>query len=62
MHILFVVQQWFESKLEEERGAGLAEYALLLALIAVVAIPALLALGGAINGAYEAIRAGIAGP
>jgi len=34
---------------KEEAGASLVEYALLLALIAVVAIGALIALGGAVN-------------
>jgi pilus assembly protein Flp/PilA len=34
---------------EDEDGQGLAEYALILALIAIVAIVALLFLGGAIS-------------
>jgi pilus assembly protein Flp/PilA len=34
---------------QNERGQGLAEYALILALIAIVAIVALLFLGGAIS-------------
>ena len=34
----------------DERGQGLAEYALILALIAVLAIAAVTFLGGAING------------
>ena len=34
---------------EDEAGQGLAEYALILALIAIVAIVALLFLGGAIS-------------
>ncbi len=34
---------------DEERGQGLAEYALLLALIAIIAIAALLFLGGQIS-------------
>ena len=33
----------------EERGQGLAEYALILGLIAIVAIAALIFLGGTIN-------------
>jgi len=42
---------WMRSHLgvKEETGASLVEYALLLALIAVVAIGALIALGGAVN-------------
>jgi pilus assembly protein Flp/PilA len=35
---------------QDEEGQGLAEYALILALIAIVAIGALLLLGGAISG------------
>jgi pilus assembly protein Flp/PilA len=34
----------------DEEGQGLAEYALILALIAIVAIVALIFLGGAISG------------
>ena len=34
---------------QDEEGQGLAEYALILALIAILAVAALLFLGGAIN-------------
>jgi len=37
------------SIVRDQRGQGLAEYALLLALIAIVAIAALLVMGGAIS-------------
>ncbi len=40
---------WSHLALGEQRGQGLAEYALLLALIAIVAIAALLFLGGQIS-------------
>ena len=40
---------WFHKFGDDERGASLVEYALLLALIAVVAIAALLFLGGSVN-------------
>jgi Flp pilus assembly pilin Flp len=40
-------------------GQGLAEYALLLGLIAVIAIVSLLALGGAISGMLSAVAASI---
>lgn len=36
---------WFQDRRDDERGASLVEYALLLALIAVVAIGALVLLG-----------------
>jgi pilus assembly protein Flp/PilA len=39
----------------DEEGQGLAEYALILALIAIVAIIALLFLGGAISGILSTI-------
>jgi pilus assembly protein Flp/PilA len=40
-----VVTGWISSRFEDDRGASLVEYALLLALIAVVAITALIFLG-----------------
>jgi pilus assembly protein Flp/PilA len=39
----------------DERGQGLAEYALILALIAVLAIAALVFLGGQINSILSAV-------
>jgi pilus assembly protein Flp/PilA len=42
-----------------ERGQGLAEYALILALIAVLAIAAVLFLGGAINDVLSTVGNGI---
>jgi pilus assembly protein Flp/PilA len=43
----------------DEEGQGLAEYALILALIAIVAIAALLFLGGQISGILSTIGAQI---
>ena len=43
----------------DEEGQGLAEYALILALIAIVAIVALLFLGGAISGILSTIGASV---
>lgn len=43
----------------EERGQALAEYGLILALIAVVAIAALTALGIAVAGKLDAISAAL---
>ena len=40
---------------QDEEGQGLAEYALILALIAVVAIVALIFLGGQINGILSTV-------
>ena len=42
-----------------ERGQGLAEYALILALIAIVAILALLFLGGAISTILSTVGASV---
>jgi len=39
----------------DERGQGLAEYALILALIAIIAIAALIFLGGEISGILSTI-------
>jgi pilus assembly protein Flp/PilA len=44
---------------ESEEGQGLAEYALILALIAIIAIAALLFLGGQISGILSTIGARI---
>ena len=43
----------------DERGQGLAEYALILALIAIVAIVALLFLGGAISNILSTVGSSI---
>ena len=44
---------------DEERGQGLAEYALILALIAIIAIAALLFLGEEISSILSTIGASI---
>jgi pilus assembly protein Flp/PilA len=43
----------------DEEGQGLAEYALILALIAIVAIVALIFLGGAISGILSTVGASV---
>jgi pilus assembly protein Flp/PilA len=45
-----LVTQFLAALRRDEEGQGLAEYALILALIAIVAIVALLFLGGQISG------------
>jgi pilus assembly protein Flp/PilA len=47
--IMALVQQLLASLRTDEEGQGLAEYALILALIAIVAIVALLFLGGQVS-------------
>jgi pilus assembly protein Flp/PilA len=43
------IQAFFASLRDEQEGQGLAEYALILALIAIVAIVALIFLGGQVS-------------
>ena len=43
----------------DQRGQGLAEYALILALIAIVAIAALVFLGGQVSAILSSIGAGL---
>lgn len=61
MNMIAYIQSWISAKAknEGERGAGLAEYALLLVLIAVACITAMTALSGAIQGAYGQITAAL---
>lgn len=47
--------------IQNEDGQGLAEYALILVLIAVVVIGALMALGGRINEIFQDIKTGLDG-
>jgi pilus assembly protein Flp/PilA len=56
MQLLPALINFFQS---DEEGQGLAEYALILALIAIVAIAALLFLGGAISGILNEIGAAL---
>ena len=55
MRMLLQLLQW----LRREEGQGLAEYGLILALIAVVAIAALTTLGVAISGNLDDITAAL---
>ena len=50
-----VIMNWLTSHLHEEEGQGLAEYALILALIAVIAIAALVFLGTQISSILSSI-------
>jgi pilus assembly protein Flp/PilA len=54
-----VFQTWLTTVLDREEGQGLAEYALILALIAVVAIAALIFLGNQVNSILSYIGANI---
>jgi pilus assembly protein Flp/PilA len=46
---------WLQSKVDSERGASLVEYALLVALIAVVCIIAVTFLGGEASSKFESV-------
>lgn len=46
---------WFVARFDREEGQALAEYGLLLALIAVVCIAALTALGLAVSGTLDSV-------
>ncbi|HMJ79718.1 MAG TPA: Flp family type IVb pilin [Candidatus Dormibacteraeota bacterium] len=52
-------QTWLASLLDREEGQGLAEYALILALIAVLAILALLFLGSQIRSILSTVGTSI---
>lgn len=60
VHIEFV-RAWIRAHVAAERGASLVEYALLLALIAVVCIVALSALGLNLRDNYDHNRTSIFG-
>jgi len=55
---------WLSSLLSRsnEKGQGLAEYALILALIAIIAIAALILLGGSISAILQVIADCLADP
>jgi pilus assembly protein Flp/PilA len=55
---LFVLKTWIEARLNigDERGASMVEYGLLLALIAVIAIVAVRALGGGVSDKFNEVK------
>ncbi|MFX3681224.1 MAG: Flp family type IVb pilin [Candidatus Hopanoidivoransaceae bacterium] len=50
---------WVTSRIDDERGASLVEYALLVALIAIVCIAAVTALGESASSKFSEIDSGI---
>jgi len=54
-----VLHSFLASARRDEDGQGLAEYALILALIAIVAIVALIFLGGQISGILHTVGASV---
>ncbi len=53
---------WLQAHTDSERGASLVEYALLVALIAVVCIGAVTLLGGEAKKNFDAVTSSIAVP
>ena len=58
MEKFFVMVNYLKAK---EEGQGLAEYALILVLVAIVCVAALIFLGGSINNVLSCIGSNIAG-
>ena len=57
---LFVLKTWLEAKFSsDERGASMVEYGLLLALIAVIALVAVRALGGSVSTKFSEINSNL---
>ena len=52
---------WLQSKVDSERGASLVEYALLVALIAVVCIVAVTFLGRSASSKFSSVGSAVAG-
>ena len=60
MHTTFTfLSAWITSRIDDERGASLVEYALLVALIAIVCIAAVTALGESASEKFSEIDSGI---
>ena len=61
MKMISFLQSWLSTKAQAdgERGAGLAEYALLLVLVAIACITTLGVLGTTISGVYTTITGGL---
>jgi pilus assembly protein Flp/PilA len=59
---LYVLKTWLEAKFlknDSERGASMVEYGLLLALVAVIAIVALKALGTNVSAKFSTVSASL---
>ena len=61
LQMLIGLQTWVANHRDREEGQALVEYALILALIAVVSIAALTALGTSVRDQLTAIGTAIAG-
>lgn len=51
-HFTFL-KLWLTSRVDDERGATMVEYGLMIALVALVVAAAALALGGGVSGLFD---------
>jgi pilus assembly protein Flp/PilA len=59
---LFLVKTWLKARFSNtERGATMVEYVLILALIAILVIGVVAALGGQVSSKFSQASSGIAG-
>ena len=59
---LFLVKTWLKARFTEtQRGATMVEYVLILALIAILVIGVVAALGGTVSSKFSEASSGIAG-
>jgi len=58
---LFILKTWIDAKFhaDDERGASMVEYGLLLALIAVIAIVAVKALGSSVSTKFSSVNSSL---
>ena len=58
---LFVLKTWLRAKfdIDNQRGASMVEYGLLLALVAVIALVALKALGTNVSAKFDTVSASL---
>jgi pilus assembly protein Flp/PilA len=58
---LFIVKTWIQARFstDQERGASMVEYGLLLALIAVIAIVAVSALGNSVSTKFSSVNSSL---
>ena len=58
---LFILKTWLDAKFntDDERGASMVEYGLLLALIAVIAIVAVKALGTSVSTKFSSVNSSL---
>jgi pilus assembly protein Flp/PilA len=57
-HTLLTIRTWLAARVESERGASLVEYALLVALIALICAVAVGVLGGTVSTSYSSTAEG----